>query len=206
MKKGILIVILIVFFIGLIICTIYMVDRNRMKNNQPVIFNTSEDRDREPEIEEKGNDRIALEDLPEKYSFEDAVTDKCVISVHGMEIYNKDELDKFIENVNRNEPDFIRCINYTEEGDMIITDVEFEEDNRFKVALDTTRDNWMDSENRGYIYYKFSKLNIEEDDERIRICLKDSVEDELEEIYITGYNKDAKIINNSESANKDGNE
>ena len=40
MKKKILIVSIIIVLIAIVIGTMYLIDRNRMKNNEPVIFST----------------------------------------------------------------------------------------------------------------------------------------------------------------------
>ena len=40
MKKKLCIVILIIFLLGIILFGMYLIDRNRMKNNKPVIFST----------------------------------------------------------------------------------------------------------------------------------------------------------------------
>ena len=41
MKKKILIILSVIVLITIIICTMYLIDKNRMKNNEPVIFSTS---------------------------------------------------------------------------------------------------------------------------------------------------------------------
>ena len=40
MKKKLCIAILIIFLLGIILFGMYLIDRNRMKNNKPVIFST----------------------------------------------------------------------------------------------------------------------------------------------------------------------
>lgn len=143
-------------------------------------------------------DKIYLNDiekLPKEYSLEQAVKDNCVVSIHGKEIYNKDELDKFIECVNNNREYCIRCINYTIEGDMIITDVYFEGDNNFRAVLDSTRDKWSAEKDKNYEYCKFKRLEQEETGEQTTIILKEAVEGKIEELIITWYNTETQIIN-----------
>lgn len=136
-----------------------------------------------------------IEELPKEYSLEQAVKDNCVVSVHEKEIYNKDELDKFLECVNNNKEYCIRCINYTIEGDMIITDVYFEGDNNFRAVLDSTRDKWSAKEDRNYEYCRFKKLEKEANGEQTTITLKEAVEGKIEELIVTWYNKDTQVIN-----------
>jgi hypothetical protein len=52
--------------------------------------------------------RTKIEELPQDYSFIQAIKDGCVYSSNGTKVYNKDELDSFLENVNNNIPDSIR--------------------------------------------------------------------------------------------------
>lgn len=80
--------------------------------------------------------KTKIEDLPGDYSLEAAIEDNCFVSIQGSKIYNKDELDRFLENVEENMPDFIRCVSFTTEGDMIITDVNFEGSNSFRTCSD----------------------------------------------------------------------
>lgn len=41
------------------------------------------------------NEILKIEELPEEYSYIQAIQDKCVISSQGLKVYNKDELDTF---------------------------------------------------------------------------------------------------------------
>lgn len=140
-----------------------------------------------------------IEKLPKEYSLINAVVDNCIVSIHGYKIYNKDELDRFIENVNNNREYSIRCINYTTEGGMIIADIYFEGNNNFKAVLDSTRDNWSAEKDRKYEYCRFSKLEIEETSNGTIINLKDKTEGDIEGLLVTSYNKNVKVINEYET-------
>jgi len=142
-----------------------------------------------------------IEDLPKEYSLINAVIDNCVVSIHENKIYNKNELERFLKNVENNIQDFIRCINYTIEGDMIITDVYYEGDNNFRAILDSTRDKWSNEKDRTYEYCRFTKLEIEETSEGTSIKLKEKIEGNIEELVITWYNKDTQVINDYENSN-----
>lgn len=138
---------------------------------------------------------INIEDLPEKYNVLQAINDNCIVRTNSAQIFNKDELDQFIENVNNNQPDFIRCISFTIEGDMIITDVDFEGDNIFSVCKDLTRDKYSSKDDRTYKYGKFSKLVVDETDDGTSILLQQPIEGSMESVYVCGYRKNEVIIN-----------
>ena len=103
-----------------------------------------------------------------------------------------------MENVNNNVPDFVRCISFSEEGDMLITDVNFEGNKSFRYCLDSTRDKWAGKEDRTYRYGKFTDLKIDESDEKTSIYLQEDVEGDSNGPYVIGYYKNEEIINNYE--------
>ena len=142
--------------------------------------------------------RVKIEELPKDYSQAEAINDKCFVSIHGMTVYNKDELDTFLDKVNENEPYFLRYISYTIEGDMIITDIDFEGDNVFSTCFDWTRDNFANEKNRKYYYGKFTELVIEDNSEDTRVYLTNKLEGDLDSITVAYYNNNAKVINNYE--------
>lgn len=152
-----------------------------------------------PEVDIPANNKeeisgmIKIQDLPEEYGLINAINDKCVVSVHGRTIYNKDELDEFLENIKQNKIDFIRCVNFTIEGDPIITDVNFEGENTFKITVDSSRDNFGQG---NYTYYTFKKINIEETEDETSITFTKAIEGEQIDFYLIGYDADVKIINN----------
>lgn len=94
---------------------------------------------------------VPLTQLPQEYSFEQALKDKCFI-ISYKNIYNKKILDEFIENTGMNSknriPDTIRIVQYTVEGDMILTDIEYTKDGNYKITTDNTRDKFSSKEDR----------------------------------------------------------
>jgi hypothetical protein len=84
-----------------------------------------------------------LADLPADYGTyqnrEQAIADGVYVNVHGQEIYNQSIVDVFYENVFAQVPAFMRAINYTIEGDTIITDYQYD-GRMFTVTTDSTRD------------------------------------------------------------------
>lgn len=144
--------------------------------------------------------KTKIEELPEDYTIEQAVKDNCVVTTYN-KIYNKDELDRFLNNVNNNVPDFIRWICFTVEGDMIITDTNFEGSNSFRVTHDSSRDKFSRDEDRVIKRYRFSKLETENlkvqgsDEIATTISVKKSLEGDLEELIICAYKDNYEVIN-----------
>lgn len=196
MKKGIKIFIVIIISI-IVLCGVILFINQKFPKN--IISNTNRETANIKADKTYKDNNIEL--LPKEYSLINAVVDNCVVSIHGGKIYNKDELDRFLKNVENNTQDFIRCINYTIEGDMIITDVYFEGDNKFRAILDSTRDKWSNEKDRTYENCKFTKLEIEEASEGTNITLKEKVEGNIEELVINWYNKDVQVINDYENSN-----
>ncbi len=142
--------------------------------------------------------KTKIEDLPKDYNIIEAIKDNCVVSIHNKKLYNKDELDRFIENVNNNRADFMRCISFTTEGDILITDVNFEGSNSFRVTFDWTRDEWSSSEDRTYKYCRYKTFEKEDTENGVSYYVDSRIEGKLDKMYITGYENDTEIVNNYE--------
>ncbi len=84
-----------------------------------------------------------LKDLPDDYGTydkkNDAIRDGVYINVHGVEIYNQQVVDDFYKSVHAGSAAFMRTIDYTDEGDPIIADYQYD-GSLFTVTTDTTRD------------------------------------------------------------------
>lgn len=140
-----------------------------------------------------------IEELPEEYELTQAIADHCVIIANNNKMYNKEELDRFIENVKNNIPDFIRCIGFTTEGDMLITDVNFEGSSSFRVCFDWTRDKWSGKDDRTYHYSRYQTFSEEIFEEGIAYYVSDPIEGDLGKMYITGYRNDTEIVHDDAS-------
>lgn len=94
---------------------------------------------------------IPLEQLPKEYTFDQALKDGCLI-ISYKSVYNKGMLDKFIENTGVNSknriPDVLRVAQWTTEGDLILTDVEYTKEGKYKIRHDSTRDKFSIEEDR----------------------------------------------------------
>lgn len=128
-KKIVTIIIAIIMILLIGLGILYTIDMNNIKNNKPVIFSTW-GKKYSPQIEKTPSNttNVELENLPKEYSLEQAIKDECFI-ITNSKIYNKNKLDEFIQNTgvnsqNRKE-DKIKIVEYTREGDPIITELSF---------------------------------------------------------------------------------
>ena len=94
-------------------------------------------------IEKNIDEQKLLEEIPQEYSMEQAIKDGCVVISYNA-VFNKSKLDFFIANTTANnenrQSDFIRIVQYTIEGDPIITDLEYRENLGYILTYDNTRD------------------------------------------------------------------
>lgn len=82
-----------------------------------------------------------LEDVKLDYNFTQMVEDKCYIVTNSNTVYHIKELDNFIKNVENNIPDEIRIVQYSIEGQPILTNLEYK-NNKFILKLDNRRDGY----------------------------------------------------------------
>jgi beta-lactamase regulating signal transducer with metallopeptidase domain len=94
-----------------------------------------------------------LKDLPLDYGKDAAIADGIYVNIHGSEIYNQKMIDMFYESVFSEKQAMIRTMEYTVEGDPIITDYWFDGDS-FTVTADSRRDKFGAQEifAREYLY------------------------------------------------------
>ena len=121
---GIILVLGIIFF-----AVDYILDSKEMK--------------KENTIENNIDEKKLLEEVPEDYPMTQAIKDGCLVIANNT-VFNKSKLDSFITNTKADsenrKSDFIRIVNYTIEGDPIITDIEYREDSGYILTYDNTRD------------------------------------------------------------------
>lgn len=94
-------------------------------------------------------EKMSLEDLPLEYSPEQAIEDNCFVIAYS-NIYNKARLDEFISNINNFPPveDTIRIVQFTIEGDMIITELSYTKEENFELKVDNRRDKFSSEKDR----------------------------------------------------------
>ena len=88
-----------------------------------------------------------LADLPTYYNAELAIADGVYVSVHGAEAHNQALADAFHSDVLAGIESFMRVLQYTVEGDVIITDYQFD-GSMFTVMHDSTRDKFSADKDR----------------------------------------------------------
>lgn len=81
---------------------------------------------------------IALNKLPKEYASEAAAANGDYVNVHG-QISNEDKLTAFLDAASAKKRAAVRMVQYTVEGDPIISDIIFD-GGKFTVWYDTTRD------------------------------------------------------------------
>lgn len=123
-----------------------VIDFNRLDGYDEVKIGTwsMKYEDFENEYNENNIDeRKQLEEIPQDYPMNQAIKDGCVVISYNA-IYNNGILDSFITNTkadNENrKSDFIRFVQYTIEGDAIITDLEYKAGLGYILTTDNTRD------------------------------------------------------------------
>lgn len=121
-KLIIAMLIVIVVLLGML----YVIDTNRMKQNKAVLFSTWGKKYDKPTQEENKNG----EDNSTEYSIEQAIQEGCFVITNDNKLYNKDKLDSFIKNTDINaknrKEDKIKIVQYTKEGDPIITELSYQ--------------------------------------------------------------------------------
>ena len=155
-------------------------------------------------IENKIDERKQLEEIPQDYPMNQAIKDGCVVMSNNA-VFNKSMLDSFIDNTNVNnkdrKSDFIRFVQYTIEGDAIITDLEYKAGLGYILTTDNTRDAFGADTKviiNNDIPSKFYTIDLVQNKDLIDIVLLltgevdyESNKKEYEPITVVSYSKDS---------------
>ena len=128
-------------------------------------------------------------------------------------VFNKSMLDSFIDNTNVNnkdrKSDFIRFVQYTIEGDAIITDLEYKADVGYILTTDNTRDAFgADTRviKNSDIPSEFYTIDLVENEDFFDIVLQltgeidyESNKKEYKPITVASYSKDSEIYGTAPS-------
>lgn len=155
---------------------------------------------------------VELENLELDYDFAQMVEDRCYILTNSNAVYHLEELDNFIKNVENKNADEIRIIEYTIEGQPVITNLEYTGD-KFILKNDWRRDAWAVEEDRKivtteydaskYVLVKsetssditnlktYDELSLHsiESDETVHICTYAEVKQDENEKFKIQFNK-----------------
>ena len=156
-------------------------------------------------IEKNIDEQKLLEDIPEEYQMEQAIKDGCVVISYNA-VFNKSKLDSFIAHTSANsenrQSDFMRIVQYTIEGDPIITDLEYRENSGYILTYDNTRDAFgADTKVTTYdnIPAEIYSIDLVEDGDLINIelALRGAIDfdtegkEEYKPIIVASYSKDS---------------
>ena len=166
--------------------TVYHITEEQQKvkweNNE---VEQEETQNQEPPAQEY----VDLEELPENYEVEKAVQDGCIVISN--EVYNVGKLEEGIQNINQNIPDKIRIMEFTEEGDEIITDVELTKEGMIQLKVDNTRDKFASIEDRKITEKTYSSQEYQIIQEEYKTTKRVYLENKKEEfdsrVYICAY-------------------
>ncbi len=98
-----------------------------------------------------------LELLSDAFSIEDAIRDGNYVIYEG-KVYNEVSYDQFMKEVEGHNPSTLRIVTTTEEKDVLVTDLEYLKDGKFKVTHDKTRD--RHSHENYIMAYKFDHIGV----------------------------------------------
>lgn len=126
MKEVWKIIVAVIIVILIVLGMLYVIDTSRMNQNKPVLFSIW-GRDYATPVKESYENKDS--DKKEKYSEEKAIDEGWLVITNNKKIYNKGNLDRFIKNTNINaenrKEDSIKIVQYTREGDPIITELSY---------------------------------------------------------------------------------
>lgn len=185
-KTSIISIIIIVILSIMLFFTVYHITEEQQKtkweNNE---VEKEETQNQEPPAQEY----VDLEELPENYEVETAVQDGCIVI--GNEVYNVGKLEEGIQNINQNIPDKMRIIEFTAEGDEIITDVELTKEGMIQLKTDSTRDKFASTEDRKITEKTYSSQEYQIIQEEYKTTKRVYLENKKEEfdsrVYICAY-------------------
>jgi hypothetical protein len=98
-----------------------------------------------------------LHELPADYSLEQALAEGVYVNNNGLRIYNQVMADQFYADVYSGGAAFLRVMQYTREGDAVITDIQYD-GTIFTVNHDNTRDMYSAESDRAISTAKYRHL------------------------------------------------
>lgn len=99
-----------------------------------------------------------IRDLSKNYSISDAKKDNCYVT--GSPINDK-LFSGFTSKYNKKRDAFVRVVQTTTEGDVIITDVLYNsKDDKIHIVTDNTRDKYASEEDKTIKYQSYEKINV----------------------------------------------
>jgi len=97
--------------------------------------------------------------LPKEYNSDIAVKDGCFVIVHGVLKSKRSVMDTFVSNSKSGKTSSITIVQYTDEGDALITKVVYSNHKYYGID-DGTRDAFASLENRIYTEFEYKYLKV----------------------------------------------
>lgn len=101
---------------------------------------------------------VNIKQIKEDYTIEEAINDKCFVVNHA-KVYNENLYEEFMNKYNNKESAYIRLVQPTTEGDLVIYDIKYDKDNdKIILVTDSTRDKFAADNDRIISLYEYEKI------------------------------------------------
>lgn len=101
---------------------------------------------------------VNIKQIKEDYTIEEAINDKCFVVNHA-KVYNENLYEEFMNKYNNKESAYIRLVQPTTEGDLVIYDVKYDKDSdKIILVTDSTRDKFAADNDRIISLHEYEKI------------------------------------------------
>ena len=101
---------------------------------------------------------LNIKQIKEDYTIEEAINDKCFVVNHA-KVYNENLYEEFMNKYNNKESAYIRLVQPTTEGDLVIYDIKYDKDNdKIILVTDSTRDKFAADNDRIISLHEYEKI------------------------------------------------
>lgn len=101
---------------------------------------------------------VNIKQIKEDYTIEEAINDKCFFVNHA-KVYNENLYEEFMNKYNNKESAYIRLVQPTTEGDLVIYDIKYDKDNdKIILVTDSTRDKFAADNDRIISLHEYEKI------------------------------------------------
>ena len=101
---------------------------------------------------------VNIKQIKEDYTIEEAINDKGFVVSHA-KVYNENLYEEFMNKYNNKESAYIRLVQPTTEGDLVIYDVKYDKDSdKIILVTDSTRDKFAANNDRIISLHEYEKI------------------------------------------------
>lgn len=101
---------------------------------------------------------VNIKQIEEDYTIEEAINNKCFVVNHA-KVYNENLYEEFMNKYNNKESAYIRLVQPTTEGDLVIYDIKYDKDNdKIILVTDSTRDKFAADNDRIISLHEYEKI------------------------------------------------